>query len=162
MLVVEVTISDILVDQVNETEFLKSIGGWVGAKSGILSRIVVLADGAQLVSNRLGVKGTIIPECDGETEITDEFFHSVLRSIGLAIEAKQNRFVLMSIKTEIGFASVGNDKVKKYLITNKNREVCRCDTPEQVGEYLQNHAYQLVYLRVFDNGVEMFSKQYLK
>jgi hypothetical protein len=54
------------------------------------------------------------------------------------------------------------DESKRFMITFADKPACCCDTPEEVGAFLNKYGIRFAYMKVFDKGVEMFSKMYLK
>lgn len=106
MLGIEITIADFLVEGVTEKRFIGDLELMVREKYGLTAKIVVLANKSEANQDRLWVKGTIYPECDGETEMSDEYYNEVLMQVGLAVEKKQKRFLEMEIFTGVVFAGI--------------------------------------------------------
>ncbi len=51
---------------------------------------------------------------------------------------------------------------KKYKVTCLGLSDYWCDTAAEVGNYIKENMANFANIRVFDSGVEMFSKQYIE
>ena len=147
-------------------------------------KIFMLENLSRNGENRLLIKAEVFPRTQKEVSVDRNKCLVMLNTLGLTIEKRQHRFLQMEIMTvlldhndiPVQVAASHNvinydqkqlvftdeDISKKYLITYNDSVVYCCDRPEEVGEYLRNHITQYAYMKVFDNGIEMFTKQYLR
>lgn len=87
----------------NNPQTLTALEIYANLLIGSVVKISMTENGRNQNCKKIVAIGTILPECDNETEIPDQRYHALLKAIGESLELWQGVFPNLEIETIVNF-----------------------------------------------------------